>query len=345
MPIESKRRLVYGLAAFVATTALVVSGGLTASADELLGSDHAVQQVAEAVAAHPLAVEADILNTEVQPGGFVSSDQSATIVIPESSAGFIEVSPAGTWEGALTGLTIGLPASVQEGDSSLSHDGSVVTEGDGVQAVIQPLEGGLRVSMIIDGPNDASSFAYELPTDVDISLNEDGSASLSRSETVTDESGAQSLFTANIGQIGAAWATDANGRQVSTHYEVVGNQLVQVVDHGQPEVAYPVVADPSFWWGWNVYLSNTVVGQIVKVMLTGAGAAVLASRITALVPGIGTVTTNVIALAGAILAFGAAIMNQCNWNNKGVWVGHTWVTGVLPFLPTIIRNGYFCVPN
>lgn len=45
-----------------------------------------------------------------------------------------------------------------------------------------------------------------------------------------------------------AWARDANGVAVSTHFALKGNKLVQYVDHRQPGVAYPVVADPKFAW-------------------------------------------------------------------------------------------------
>ncbi len=43
-----------------------------------------------------------------------------------------------------------------------------------------------------------------------------------------------------------AWAKDANGAPVPTHYEIDGNTLVQVVDF-TAATAFPVVADPSVW--------------------------------------------------------------------------------------------------
>ncbi|WP_257131989.1 hypothetical protein [Bacillus toyonensis] len=42
-----------------------------------------------------------------------------------------------------------------------------------------------------------------------------------------------------------AWAKDANGNPVSTHYKVEGNKLIQVVDFDE-NTAFPVIADP----GW-----------------------------------------------------------------------------------------------
>ncbi|MDR1186617.1 MAG: hypothetical protein LBK95_04060 [Bifidobacteriaceae bacterium] len=51
-----------------------------------------------------------------------------------------------------------------------------------------------------------------------------------------------------IAEVGAAWAVDANGNPVETHYEVTADGLKQVIDVDE-ETAFPVVADPSWlWW-------------------------------------------------------------------------------------------------
>ncbi|HFR4221547.1 MULTISPECIES: hypothetical protein [Bacillus] len=42
-----------------------------------------------------------------------------------------------------------------------------------------------------------------------------------------------------------AWAKDANGNPVSTHYKVDGNKLIQVVDFDE-NTAFPVIADPDW---------------------------------------------------------------------------------------------------
>jgi len=47
----------------------------------------------------------------------------------------------------------------------------------------------------------------------------------------------------------AAWAKDANGQDVPTHYEVRDDKLFQVVVP-TTSTAYPVVADPTWAW-WN----------------------------------------------------------------------------------------------
>lgn len=47
--------------------------------------------------------------------------------------------------------------------------------------------------------------------------------------------------------VDAPWATDASGAPVSTHYEVRGDRLVQIVSPTDA-TTYPIVADPT--WGW-----------------------------------------------------------------------------------------------
>ncbi|KFM99601.1 hypothetical protein [Bacillus clarus] len=42
-----------------------------------------------------------------------------------------------------------------------------------------------------------------------------------------------------------AWAKDANGKPISTHYKLEGNNLIQVVDFNE-NTAFPVIADPDW---------------------------------------------------------------------------------------------------
>ncbi|MCI2266671.1 hypothetical protein [Sediminivirga luteola] len=53
--------------------------------------------------------------------------------------------------------------------------------------------------------------------------------------------------------IAVPWAKDASGRDVPTHYEIRGGDLVQIVDHLSGEFDYPVVADP--WLGVRLFTS------------------------------------------------------------------------------------------
>lgn len=331
------------VAVTVAAALVLAGGGMAASADEVNDAEYAAQQVADAVAAHPLAVDVEQATPRDEARALGASDSAAVVTLPESFSEPIEVEPGGLWEGSLKGLDIGLPESIETSvPATETESGALVSNGDGVQGVVEELKGGLRVSTIIEGPTAPSTFAYELPEDVDITLNDDGSASLSRT---TDQGPEGDQMTAGIGEISAAWAIDANGKPVETHYEVEGHSLVQVVEHANEDVTYPVVADPSFWWGWNLYISNNAVSQITKVILAGAAATGVATAVLRFVPGAGQVANGITALAGALLTFGAAAINMCNFNNKGIWVGQTWVAGVLPFTPRVFKGGYFCVPE
>lgn len=82
-----------------------------------------------------------------------------------------------------------------------------------------------------------------------------------------------------IGGFFPAWAKDATGQDVTTHYEVNGNTLTQVVEHhGLSNVQYPIVADPAYrrgmisqvkWerWangGWEIRLTVTALARATQ---------------------------------------------------------------------------------
>lgn len=82
------------------------------------------------------------------------------------------------------------------------------------------------------------------------------------------------------GGVAPAWAKDANGNAIATHYEISGDTLTQVVDHSGTD-AYPIVADPwlgiqlfeGFWRGsWEGdYTYNTSVTVLGRMVLAGTG--------------------------------------------------------------------------
>ncbi|WP_315636676.1 MULTISPECIES: hypothetical protein [Microbacterium] len=82
-----------------------------------------------------------------------------------------------------------------------------------------------------------------------------------------------------IGGFFPAWAKDAAGNDVPTHYELAGNTLTQVVEHEElTEGQYPVVADPAYrrgmisqvkWerWangGWEIRLTVTALARATQ---------------------------------------------------------------------------------
>lgn len=64
--------------------------------------------------------------------------------------------------------------------------------------------------------------------------------------------------------LAAPWATDANGRDVQTRYEVRGDEVFQVVTP-DAATAYPVVADPSWMWAgpaWGMKLTRAETSRV-----------------------------------------------------------------------------------
>lgn len=62
-----------------------------------------------------------------------------------------------------------------------------------------------------------------------------------------------------------AWAKDAAGRNVPTHYVADGSRLIQVVDHGSGQFVYPIVADP--WWSFLTTAAMAACGyQILDIL-------------------------------------------------------------------------------
>jgi len=96
----------------------------------------------------------------------------------------------------------------------------------------------VRIQKVIHGPGDPHEFTYELGNGYMPLQAADGSIWAYR----FDQNGAIDIY-----GVGEAWARDADGAVVNTHYEIRGNSLVQVVTP-TGETVYPVVADPTWEW-------------------------------------------------------------------------------------------------
>lgn len=331
----------------IASLALL-AGGLTPTTAP--SSDQpSVDEVVEAAAASQDQLEGiDLVSlANTGAGTYAATTGAGTITVSSEAGDGVMVTPA--IEGVTAGdsIEIGLPAEIGPTDeSALTEDGAAHYAGsEGASAVVQAVEGGMRVSTVIDSSEASIAYTYELPADVTGHAQEDGSISLERVSEVTDPESGETLEARTwIGVIDPPWAADANGQAIPTHYELTGSSVVQIVEHRSEGVVYPVVADPGFWWGWNVYLSKAVVQQVADVIAASGNAATVAGLLLAKVPGVGSVAGGTVALAGALISFGAAVLRVCDLG-RGVYVGHTWVTGVLPFAPSAIKHGYFCVPN
>jgi hypothetical protein len=120
---------------------------------------------------------------------------------------------------------------VAEGVVSYDNNNSSIT------APVVKDDGSLQVTTIIQDASAPTEYAYELtiPQGATASLADDGNVVFL---------GFDGTF---VGGVTPAWAKDANGVSVPTHYVVVGTTLTQVVEHTGGDFAYPVVADPWLW--------------------------------------------------------------------------------------------------
>ena len=85
-----------------------------------------------------------------------------------------------------------------------------------------------------------------------------------------------------VATIAAPWATDANGKQVATYYQINGTGITQVIETNA-STTYPVTADPSWvWWaGTSASCAAGVVSFAVAVAKIPAAAAKLTKLINA----------------------------------------------------------------
>lgn len=122
------------------------------------------------------------------------------------------------------------------------------------------------------------SFTYALPDSILPVLNDDGSVVLFSAPETDD------AVASVAGVVDAPWAKDASGAPVATHFEVDNGDLVQIVEHAQATLAYPVVADPKITAG----ITGTPYGPGAYINLTGAEMKAIAAAVVA-IAGTGTV--------------------------------------------------------
>lgn len=156
--------------------------------------------------------------------------------------------------GAETALSIELPAALPLDDGAVATDGTVVfpsADASGDDLAVQTLaDGSTRVQTVIAGADSPHAFDYGL-TGFSAAVNDKGEAAFISAD-------------GSFVPVAAAWATDANGNAVATHYEISGDKLVQVVVP-DANTTYPVVADPSWVWigaGWGMKLTRSETSSV-----------------------------------------------------------------------------------
>ncbi len=181
-------------------------------------------------------------------------------------------------------ISVGLPFAARAKKARVEADGIVAYDnGNGSTTVpVVKDDGSVQITTVIAHAGAPTRYPYT------IALPEGGSLEkLEKGMIVIRD--ADGDF---AGGVLPAWAKDANGADVPTHFEIDGGVLTQVVEH-ESSVAYPVVADPAvgggllagYWknrpggyshkngsqwsthlspWGAAVYVQGIVGNEIVK---------------------------------------------------------------------------------
>ncbi|MEN9911972.1 MAG: hypothetical protein RI956_416 [Pseudomonadota bacterium] len=139
-------------------------------------------------------------------------------------------------------FTIGLPIINSISDTQISKDGSVIyIDRQGItDMVVQSFEDSARVLTVLNNINSPVEYIYtvNIPVGGQILKMPNGAI------VIFDKS------TNLVGGFAPPWAVDAEGKKIPTHYEIRGNTVVQIINHINAAIKYPVVADP--WFGSNL---------------------------------------------------------------------------------------------
>ncbi|MGH1550722.1 hypothetical protein ACRAWB_16665 [Leifsonia poae] len=163
------------------------------------------------------------------------SRDSDTAAAATVEGGRVEV-PVDPADGLSLGnsVQIGLPFAQQASDATDSQLPGVVAYDNKNGSTTVPLikaDGAVQINTVID--NASAPKRYDYPIDVPdwASLTQDANGTVA----IVEADGSP------LRVLGEAWAKDADGEAVPTHYEVRGNTLTQVVDFTD-HTAFPVVA-------------------------------------------------------------------------------------------------------
>lgn len=245
---------------------------------------------------------------------------------PSAGAGDGLVAPAdGSGQLVLgAGLAITLPIESTGAEGVLLEDGTLVYPADesGASSVVEPLVGGVRIATVLQDEDAPSSYTYEF-SGARPELLADGSIALHAAPTGEQALPQEPGVMLPAGIVEAPWATDAAGQAVPTHFEITGTSVVQVIEP-LPSTVYPVVADPTAWWGVYWHMSNSAANKLSAALYGGAGITGIATILLSLgvVSSPGAVATG---LAAAILTIGGAAISFCNAAGRGIVVAKPWV--------------------
>ena len=225
----TRRLAVWTATAIGISTAFVVSGSV--AADELSQGDAAFAAVQ---VAHP-STTSSIANVATKDTGSTAIGTTVNgmrVDIPVDPSDVVSLKSHGA------ALQVGLPNGVHARDADAVRPGVVTYDnGDGSLTVpIVSKDGSLSFTTVLtsSAAPDRYRYAIATPANGSVLVSDDGS----RAIVISGD--------AVVATIEPAWARDASGRSIATHFETDGKSLTQVIDLEQAGITYPVVADPKF---------------------------------------------------------------------------------------------------
>lgn len=167
----------------------------------------------------------------------VAKDPAVGITLSQSAQSQTDPDSGETTTTPATNLQVELPSSLTASDAHVEAPGIVSYDNHNGSHTVTIVKNDTSVQnfTIIDGPTAPSSYTYAMnvPSGSTVALDPDTGM-----VTATDASGTQ------MGLISPAWAKDATGADLPTHYVVSGTNVTQAIDLTSPSITYPVVADP-----------------------------------------------------------------------------------------------------
>ncbi|WP_156138781.1 hypothetical protein [Microbacterium mangrovi] len=168
---------------------------------------------------------------------------------PTSVSGDISVPGPGA---ATKPYTFSLPDEVTAGSAAQATDDTIVygaSKATDTSLAVRLGNGVLQQVITIKDAAASHAYTFHVDSRLTPSPSTDGDVML----TSKGEAGAASALNASVAK---AWALDANAKPVPTHYEVRQGSIVQVIDF-TADTAFPVTADPTYWYWWGERIVST----------------------------------------------------------------------------------------
>lgn len=296
----------------LAALSLVAGGLLLASPASADTSD-----AAEAASTANHVAGAPAVSQHVDADGTTAAVGSGIIeVSTDPSDGLTATGPQGV------DITVGIPGRTT--DEGVVAGGNIVyTDVAADTAVVaRPATLGAQALIVIDGADAPTRYAFPVETDgapSELRSTADGTIEVYRHGASAPSS-----------TVAPAWAVDADGQPVPTHFEIQGSSLVQVVEH--QSAAYPVVADPQYTWG--IATGTTYYNRAeTRSLKTRSYGYVVAAGLCAV---FGSQT------AGVACGVGAALVAQWNYVASNAYGDGKCVKVKLPIMWAYAYDGGYC---